>query len=291
MSAGIAEQAAMSQSQVVGLNDMPPEIVLQIFYQLLYVINNGKGHRWLTEDFERITSMAELNRIATVSKHVYRCFKDSEFAIFRRLVHWTLVDHSDIPGFADLVIKIGSLKFMKDRPTDPDEIERILKGVQRDEWRRRSRRHFTPEVSVKLEPKHYDGVLDWLASYFRAGTILNNYYRRLNKTESRGIGVPPQTFVIHPFDVLYPQSVYDVPMLPKSERVEFYISQLLEEVEKWRKHVKTPWTKEETEYLDSAKEEDTPLAEPCCLAIDCPRRPHNGAEQPFALQWLNGWRG
>lgn len=218
--------------------------------------------------------MAQLNEIATVSEHVYRCFKESEFAIFRRFVNWTLLGQSEVPGFTDLVIKIGSLKFMENRPTDPDEIERILKGVQRDVSTARTGRNFTPEVSVRLHPKHYDGLLNWLASRYSSETLLNEARRKENPTWPRAEGVPEATLVAHPFDVLDPLTAFSLPdwVVPFPKRTGHYIAHLLDQVVEWREHVKTPWTKEESAYSDQrGPRRDHVL--PCCLAPDCPRGP------------------
>ncbi|OIW32714.1 hypothetical protein CONLIGDRAFT_668349 [Coniochaeta ligniaria NRRL 30616] len=275
-----------------GLNTMPPEIILQIFYQLCFVITKEKGHNWMTLPSgatsldeldaagwkeispDRVTIMAQLNKTAMVSKYVYQCFKDSEFDIFRRLV---LRGHDHAPGFADLVIKIGSLKFMENRPTDPEKIAEILRGVTRYYRTSPVYPDSRPELRVELHPKHYDGVLDWLAGRFRRHTYDNDRERRRGQTVFRGPGIPDATFVEHPFDVLYPATN----LVPMNEWVGFYLRTLHKEVETWKKHLDTKYWVEEDSYFYGERREGDPPFRPCCLAKDCPRHQ--------SLQWMRDW--
>ncbi|KAB5540210.1 hypothetical protein GE09DRAFT_252089 [Coniochaeta sp. 2T2.1] len=67
----------------MSLNNMPAGLIAEIFWQLasnIHDVGNFNGPRVTT------TTMAQLSRMATASKHVNECFQDSQFSIFRRLV-------------------------------------------------------------------------------------------------------------------------------------------------------------------------------------------------------------
>ncbi|KAB5576240.1 hypothetical protein GE09DRAFT_1215951 [Coniochaeta sp. 2T2.1] len=220
------------------LNNMPAEMIAEIFWQLasdIHDVGNFNGRPVTT------TTTSQLTRMATVSKHVSECFQDSQFSIFCRLVlltlatsikrasrpkdpslmlghigryaPWTKYDPYTLPAFADMVIKIGSLRVMDNRPTDPDEIKSIIEAVQRDHERSLTGEDFAPER-------------------FFGGAMI------------RGCDV---TTVRHPFDVLYPLTTTYLHeetrmQVVESQRPEYYIRQLLREVALWTRHLATPWT-------------------------------------------------
>lgn len=264
------------------LNKMPAEIILQIFYQLCHLINNGQGHVWNCT--ERVTSMAQLNQIAITSKHLNRYFKESEYAIFRRLAGWSAPDEQGTPGTVDFLIKIGSLRTMPNRPTDPDDIRRLLQAVNRDDKDSRSlgTANFTPEVRIELDPRQYDDVLDWLVSRYRRYKPWCwhvEYGRDTDRTfargQSRGLVVPPATLIEHPFEFLCPFFMCGTVEAPTSERATYYINKVLKDLEKYTKHVNEPWTDDETKYFDwdaTSGGRDEQIR-PCCFAKDCPRGP------------------
>ncbi|OIW32037.1 hypothetical protein CONLIGDRAFT_698541 [Coniochaeta ligniaria NRRL 30616] len=226
------------------LNAMAPEIILNIFYQLSDSAESRLG---------------DVLSLAMTSNKLYCCFKDSEFALFRRVINKLL---SSGPAFCDYVLKIGSLHSTRPWPTNPDDIESALFKLGCTEvifgehfvtnFREREK---VParEIGNIVTPSMYADILTWVRSEIPLAM-------KPDKDALPRYSCGPNG---HPYKYLYIRE-------PSSdaERLVHYQDQMIYQVWKYRQHFEKPWTEAEDRLYGS----DTYI--PCCgMKDDCPRIP------------------
>ncbi|OIW32036.1 hypothetical protein CONLIGDRAFT_641794 [Coniochaeta ligniaria NRRL 30616] len=133
------------------LDGLPPEIILDIFYELLDSTGSVRG----------------LCPLTATSKHFYSCFKDSEFAIFRRAINILL--KGDL-NFCDFLIKAGVLRSIKPWPTSPAMVNEalmpLITGCCLFDITGKGQ-GFTEAERSQINCSMYRGILYWVASAVR----------------------------------------------------------------------------------------------------------------------------
>jgi hypothetical protein len=159
---------------------MPAEVILEVFHKICLSANQS--------------CWADLLNYALTSKTLYAIFKENEYAIFRRAVKASLPVTMGDEG-ADMVIKMGCLHARKPWPTDPGELDAVLRGIGVVDARGMCRTSEMMAVvlgwvrGAMAPPSHpsFKVHKSWLLD-------------RMAWTERLGLPMPDKWVVVHPYE-------------------------------------------------------------------------------------------
>lgn len=259
-------------TQLLKLDGLPRELILMIFRELFDCCDSAAD------------PLRAVHPLATTSKYFYSCYKENEFAIFRRGINNSLeesLSNSAIdmtPAFCDLVIRVGLLRSAKPWPTCPEKIQNALDFVDiaRSDAYTRTRKGFTSAEHNQFKPLIYRDILAWVRVQLfvtrdQQSKPRIDFARRAIKRSQHSPGMPYIPLrTIHPCDAKFPHEPRSRHLSkvtkPRSKAHSVYLIQLNMEWGKYNRHYKEPWTEAETQFLASRQ------YIPCCQMDLCPRR-------------------
>jgi hypothetical protein len=239
MSESLYQLAVSPPLPAVTLDELPPEIILKIFYKVSH----------------RARSSCNVYSLATTSRYMYSVFKGNELVILRNII-FENVYSPDIKIFADMVIRMGYLRTLKPWPVDPADLYRLLSE---------------PIDLTQIPRQKYGAILKFARTTLRRTAFEPHkkafaewWSDRYDQSVDHQLPAPTTWAMFHPYDLFaYPFTLRD---RMNSELKPWHFAHILTVgLEKYWRHVNTPMPEAERALVG------TEGYVPCCMVDSCPR--------------------